>query len=65
MRYHEIENAAFELYNGSSSRKQEWIDEYIDYKNGETCTVWNDEFFTDWSEDEKKERMFKYHFEII
>ena len=54
MTYHEIEQTAFELYNGSSSTKKDWLDEYTAYKNGEYNTTWNDDNFVNWNENEKK-----------
>lgn len=53
--YSEIKEVAYELYGASSSRKEEWVEEYEAYLNGDKNTVWNDEGFADWTEEEKKE----------
>lgn len=55
MLYRDIKKTAFELYSASSSRKQDWIDEYKAYLAGDANTIWNDSECTNWTEDEKKE----------
>ena len=54
-RHKEIEEVALDLYGASSSKKSEWIEEYKAHLNGEYNTVWDDEGFADWTEEEKKE----------
>lgn len=53
--YSEIKEVAYELYGASSSKKEEWVEEYKSYLHGDKNTVWNDEGFADWTEEEKKE----------
>lgn len=54
-KYSEIKEVAIDLYGASSSKKEEWIEEYEAHLNGEYNTVWDDEGFADWTEEEKKE----------
>lgn len=56
--YQEIKETAFELFGSSSAKKEEWLEEYTAYINGEYNTIWNDPDFmtwTGWTEENKKE----------
>ena len=53
--YSEINEVALDLYGASSSKKEEWVEEYEAYLHGEGNTVWNDEEFADWTDEDKKE----------
>lgn len=53
--YSEIKEVAYDLFGASSAKKAEWIEEFEAYLNGDYNTVWNDEGFADWTEEEKKE----------